>query len=91
MGKSYKWFMLGLLLLVFFFSQVDRVPFGLLTIPIQNELGFLSPLLIGAMSDYMGSRGFEWGFALMDGVCVVGVVTMAPAFFYTFERNRICE
>ena len=39
MGKNYKWLMLGLLSLAYFFSQADRVLFGLLTIPIQEELG----------------------------------------------------
>ena len=46
MGKNYKWLMLGLLSLAFFFSQADRVLFGLLTIPIQEELG-LNDLQIG--------------------------------------------
>ena len=45
-GKNYKWLMLGLLSLAFFFSQADRVLFGLLTIPIQEELG-LTDLQIG--------------------------------------------
>ena len=46
MGKNYKWLMLGLLSLAFFFSQADRVLFGLLTIPIQEELG-LNDLQMG--------------------------------------------
>ncbi|MBQ2631343.1 MAG: MFS transporter [Kiritimatiellae bacterium] len=54
-------------------------------------IGSLSPLLIGAMSDRMGMRGFEWGFALMGGVYVVGAVAMAAAFLFTFNRDRICE
>ena len=53
--------------------------------------GSLSPLLIGAMSDRMGMRGFEWGFALMGGVYVVGAAAMAAAFFFTFNRDRISE
>ena len=36
-GK-YKWLLLGLLSCTFFFHQADRALFGLLTIPIQNEL-----------------------------------------------------
>ena len=39
MNKSYKWILLGLLSCAFFFHQADRALFGLLTIPIQNELG----------------------------------------------------
>ena len=54
-------------------------------------IGSLSPLLIGAMSDSMGTRGFEWGFALMGGAYVVGACAMACAFFFTFERDRIRE
>ena len=54
-------------------------------------IGSLSPLLIGAMSDRMGMRGFECGFALMGGVYVVGAAAMAAAFLFTFNRDRICE
>lgn len=46
MGKNYKWLMLALLSFAFFFSQADRVLFGLLTIPIQEELG-LNDLQMG--------------------------------------------
>ena len=46
MGRNYKWLMLGLLSLAYFFSQADRVLFGLLTIPIQDELG-LNDLQMG--------------------------------------------
>ena len=42
----YKWFLLALLSCAFFFHQADRALFGLLTIPIQNELG-LSDVQIG--------------------------------------------
>ena len=38
-NKSYKWWMLALLSAAFFFHQADRALFGLLTIPIQRELG----------------------------------------------------
>ena len=46
MGGKYKWLMLGLLSGAFFFHQADRALFGLLTIPIQNELG-LTDVQIG--------------------------------------------
>ena len=46
MRPSYKWLMLALLAMAFFFHQADRVLFGLLTIPIQNEL-HLDDLQIG--------------------------------------------
>ena len=45
-NEKYKWLMLALLAGAFFFHQADRALFGLLTIPIQNELG-LSDLQIG--------------------------------------------
>ena len=38
MGKSYKWFLIAMLSCAFFFHQADRALFGLLTIPIQDEL-----------------------------------------------------
>ena len=37
-SSIYKWFLLILLSGAFFFHQADRALFGLLTIPIQNEL-----------------------------------------------------
>ena len=45
-GGMYKWFMLALLSGAFFFHQADRALFGLLTVPIQDELG-LSDVQIG--------------------------------------------
>jgi len=44
--KRYKWILLGLLSCAFFFHQADRALFGLLTIPIQEEL-HLTDLQIG--------------------------------------------
>ena len=38
MSKSYKWFLIALLSCAFFFHQADRALFGILTIPIQDEL-----------------------------------------------------
>ena len=46
MKSSYKWAMLAMLSCAFFFHQADRALFGLLTIPIQDELG-LSDVQIG--------------------------------------------
>ena len=45
-GGFYKWFLLALLSCAFFFHQADRALFGLLTIPIQNDLG-LTDVQIG--------------------------------------------
>lgn len=41
-GGGYKWFLLALLGCAFFFHQADRALFGLLTKPIQDELGLTS-------------------------------------------------
>ena len=38
MKNSYKWLLLGMLSCAFFFHQADRALFGLLTIPIQDDL-----------------------------------------------------
>ena len=45
-GKGYKWLLLAMLSLAFFFHQADRVLFGLLTIPIQEEFG-LTDIQVG--------------------------------------------
>ena len=45
-GRYYKWLLLVLLSFAYFFNQADRVLFGLLTIPIQDEL-HLTDLQIG--------------------------------------------
>jgi len=42
----YKWFLVALLSCAFFFHQSDRALFGLLTIPIQTELG-LTDIQVG--------------------------------------------
>lgn len=39
MGRWYKWIVVALLSCAFFFHQADRALFGLLTIPISEELG----------------------------------------------------
>jgi len=38
MGRHYKWLLIAMLSCAFFFHQADRALFGLLTIPIQDEL-----------------------------------------------------
>ena len=47
--RQYKWIMLALLSCAFFFHQADRVLFGLLTIPIQEDL-HLTDLQIGVVN-----------------------------------------
>ena len=45
-GGKYKWLVLAMLSCAFFFHQADRALFGLLTVPIQNDL-HLSDVQIG--------------------------------------------
>ena len=59
MGKFYKWFLIALLSCAFFFHQADRALFGLLTIPIQEEL-HLSDLQIGWINTTL-----SWTLAVM--------------------------
>lgn len=64
MEKKYKWILLALLSCAFFFHQADRALFGLLTIPIQQELG-LSDVQIGWINTVL-----SWtlaGMALIAG------------------------
>ena len=58
-GRYYKWLLLLLLSGAFFFHQADRALFGLLTIPIQNELG-LSDVQIGWINTVL-----SWTLACM--------------------------
>ena len=54
-------------------------------------IGSLSPLMMGALSDRCGMRGFEMGFAVLGAVYVVGAVAVVASFFWTFKRNRVAE
>lgn len=54
-------------------------------------IGSLSPLVIGALSDRLGIRGFEIGFSLMGGAYVLGASSMAFAALFTFKKDRIQE
>lgn len=53
--------------------------------------GGLSGVVMGAMSQQYGVRGFEIGFALMGGAYVLGALLMMVSFFVTFRRDRIVE
>jgi len=54
-------------------------------------VGSLSPLMMGALSDRCGMRGFEMGFAVLGAVYVFGALAVAASFFWTFKRNRVAE
>ena len=62
MGKSYKWFVVAMLSCAFFFHQADRALFGLLTIPIQQDLG-LTDVQIGWINTVL-----SWTLAAMTMV-----------------------
>ena len=62
MMNSYKWFLLALLSCAFFFHQADRALFGLLTIPIQEEL-HLTDVQIGWINTVL-----SWTLAAMTVV-----------------------
>ncbi len=54
-------------------------------------VGGLSGVLMGALSQHYGVRGFEIGFALMGASYVIGALLMAISFFVTFHKDRITE
>jgi hypothetical protein len=54
-------------------------------------LGSLSPLMIGALSDRMGMRGFEIGFTLLGCSYLIGATAMGAAFLFTFKKDRVAE
>ncbi|HNX05505.1 MAG TPA: MFS transporter, partial [Opitutales bacterium] len=65
MKLGYKWLLLAMLSLAFFFHQADRVLFGLLTIPIQEELhlsdfqiGIINTLLFSTLALMVPIAGF---------------------------------
>ena len=53
--------------------------------------GGLSGIVMGALSQRYGVRGFEIGFALMGAAYFVAAFVMMISFFFTFKRNRIVE
>ena len=53
--------------------------------------GGLSGIVMGALSQKYGVRGFEIGFVMMGGAYLLGAAAMVVAFFSTFRRDRIVE
>ena len=51
--------------------------------------GGLSGIVMGALSQKYGVRGFEMGFALMGVAYVLGAICIACSFFFTFRRDRL--
>ena len=63
---------------------------GLMTM-IAFFVGSLSPLLMGALSDRFGVRGFEIGFGVLGAGYLVGVAALLVSFLFTFRRDRVVE
>lgn len=75
LGKGlYKWVLLTLLSSAFFLCQADRALFGLLTIPIQKELGLTDVEIV---------------FVVLGAACLVGAAPMSLSFFRYFTRYRV--
>ncbi|MCQ2392204.1 MAG: MFS transporter [Kiritimatiellae bacterium] len=78
-------------------SLFDVVPpqYRSTAVGLLNMLAFffggLSGVVMGALSEKYGIRGFEYGFMLMAGAYAVAAVLMAFCFFFTFNRNRVVE
>ena len=53
--------------------------------------GSLSPLMIGALSDRYGIRGFEIGFVVLGIGYVIGAAMLSLSFFFTFKKDRVDE
>ena len=54
-------------------------------------VGGLSGIVMGALSEHYGVRGFEYGFMLMGAAYVIAALTMMISFFFTFKKDRIQE
>ena len=53
--------------------------------------GGLSGVLMGALSEKYGVRGFEIGFSVMGASYLIGALLTMIAFLFTFKKNRITE
>ena len=62
-----------------------------LTTMIAFLVGSLSPLMIGALSDQFGMRGFEMGFSVLGIGYVAGAAAIILSFLFTFSKNRVVE
>ncbi len=62
-----------------------------LTTMIAFLVGSLSPLMMGALSDQYGIRGFEIGFVALGVAYALGAAAMIVSFLFTFSKNRVVE
>ena len=78
-------------------SLFDVVPpqYRSTAVGLLNMLAFffggLSGVVMGALSEKYGVRGFEYGFMLMAMAYVIAAVLMAFSFFFVFNRHRVVE
>ena len=56
---------------------------------VAGLIGSLSPMLLGALSQYCGQKGFEWGFAFTGAVLVIPIISLSLSYFLTFNKDRI--
>ena len=53
--------------------------------------GGLSGVVMGALSQRWGVRGFEIGFGAMAAFYAIGAALMAFSFFFTFNKDKVTE
>lgn len=71
-------------------SQHRSTAEGMMTM-IAFFIGSLSPLMIGALSDKYGIRGFEIGFSILGAGYVLGAAAISISFFKTFGKDAVRE
>ena len=67
-------------------SQYRAGSVGFLNV-IAGLVGSTAPIVLGALSEKMGVRGFEIGFASMAGVQLVAATALVLAMVFTFRRD----
>ena len=89
--------MLGVLGANQFTNLFDVIPsayrsgaIGFLNI-VAGLVGSLSPMMLGALSQRYGQRGFELGFAFAAAVLVVPIISFLISYFVTFNKDRVVD
>lgn len=67
-------------------SQFRAGSVGFLNV-IAGLVGSTAPIALGALSESLGIRGFEMGFAAMSAVQLVAAVSLVLAMTFTFKRD----
>lgn len=71
-------------------SQYRAGSIGFLNV-IAGLVGSTAPIILGALSQNFGVRGFEIGFASFGGVVLVAVVSLVCAMLFTLKSDLIRE